>query len=140
MVSAKRFALWVAAPFLAAGSLTSVSAATQTHEIWVLDQIFYETPKELSITTEIVKTQTIGALIAVLQNHHIPFDRATKRLDTSLLPPEIYSQISAVPADEPFIAPNGDQSVASVIVGHEPAPEAGEPTGSARQGNGPPHE
>src|SRR5205085_10540683 len=111
-----------AALLLAAGSTVSVAADRQ---IWVLDQIIYPTQKDPGILAEIETTHSIDAFITVLKSHKIQFKRQSKRLDPTVLPAEIYAQIEALPAGEPFIAPASDLSVASVIVGREPNPQSG---------------
>jgi hypothetical protein len=136
MICTNRPLLILATLLLAIGSPASpISAAAPDHEIWVLDQIIYPTPKDPSITGEILATHSINALIAVLQSHQIEFQRQDNRLDTSLLPSDLYAQISALPAGEPFIAPDGDRSVASAIVGHESNPDPGKPNEAARRNN-----
>jgi hypothetical protein len=118
----KKPILAFAALLLAAGSTVSAAA---DHEIWVLDQIIYPTQKDPGILAEIEKTHSIDAVIAVLKSHKIRFGRQSKRLDPKILPPDIYAQIEALPAGEPFIAPASDLSVASVIVSRESNPAAG---------------
>ena len=123
MTGLKRLAAIGAALMVAVSPAASIEAETQNHEIWVLDQLFYPTPKDPTISAEILNTHSMDALIEILQRHGVPFDRQQQRLDTALFPPDLYAQISALPAGEPFIAPKGEQSVASVIIAHEPVPD-----------------
>jgi peptidyl-prolyl cis-trans isomerase C len=128
MVSTKRHVLLLAAVLLGMALPSSpVSATTPDHDIWVLDQIIYQTPKDPSVVAEILKTHSIDALITVLQSHQIEFQRRENRVDTAIVPSDLYATISALPAGEPFIAPDGDRSYASVIVGHESDPSTGKP-------------
>jgi len=95
-------------------------------ETWDLDQIQYLTPKDAGIVAEIQKTKTIDQIIAVLQSHKIEFKRQKNRLDTAVVPPELYSRLSALPQGEPFVVPVGDRSVASAVIGKEPNPLTGD--------------
>ena len=89
-------------------------------ETWDLDQVQYLTPKDPGIAAEIQKTKTIDQIIAVLQNHKIEFKRQKNRLDTAIVPPDLYGKLAALPQSEPFVVPVGDRSVASAVVGREP--------------------
>jgi len=95
-------------------------------ETWRLDQVQYLTPKDPAIIAEIQKTHGIDALIAVLQSHKIDFKRQQNPLDTAVVPPDLYSKLSTLPAGEPFVVPVGDRSVASAVVAKEPNPLAGD--------------
>ena len=65
-------------------------------ETWDLDQVQYLTPKDPGIAAEIQKTKTIDQIIAVLQSHKIEFKRQKNRLDTAIVPPDLYSKLSAL--------------------------------------------
>lgn len=95
-------------------------------ETWDLDQVQYPTSKDPGITAEIQKTKTIDQIIAILQSHKIDFKRQKNRLDTAIVPPDLYSKLSALPQGEPFLVPVGDRSVASAVVGREPNPLTGD--------------
>jgi peptidyl-prolyl cis-trans isomerase C len=95
-------------------------------ETWDLDQVQYLTPKDPGIAAEIQKTKTIDQIIAVLQNHKIEFKRQKNRLDTAIVPPDLYGKLAALPQGEPFVVPVGDRSVASAVVGREPNPLTGD--------------
>jgi peptidyl-prolyl cis-trans isomerase C len=95
-------------------------------ETWDLDQVQYLTPKDPGIAAEIQKTKTIDQLIAVLQSHKIEIKRQKNRLDTAIVPPDLYSKLSALSQGEPFVVPVGDRSVASAVVGREPNPLTGD--------------
>lgn len=91
-------------------------------QIWDLDQIGYSTPKDAAIVTEIKDAHSMDALIAVLQAHKVTFARQKNRLDTGMIPADVYAKISAVPSGDPFVIPVGDKSIASVILAREPHP------------------
>jgi peptidyl-prolyl cis-trans isomerase C len=95
-------------------------------EIWNLDQVQYVTPKDPGIIAEIQKTHGIDQIVAVLQRHNIESRRQKNRLDTAIVPPELYSKLSSLPQGEPFVVPVGDRSVASAIVNREPNPLTGD--------------
>ena len=106
--------------------IASHSGMFANRETWSLDQVQYLTPKDPAIIAEIQKTLGIDALIAVLQSHKIDFKRQKNRLDTAVVPPDLYSKLSTLPAGEPFVVPIGDRSVASAVVAKEPNPLGGD--------------
>jgi peptidyl-prolyl cis-trans isomerase C len=95
-------------------------------ETWDLDQVQYLTPKDPGIAAEIQKTKTIDEIIAVLQSHKIEFKRQKNRLDTAIVPADLYSKVNALPPGEPFVVPVGDRSVASAVASREPNPLTGD--------------
>ena len=109
----------LAALSLGLASLASPLAATPTHDTWDLDQVIYATPKDPSVNADLVKTHSMQAVIAVLQQHKIEFQRQHKQIGPRQLPSDVYTVISGLPPGEPFIVPSGDQTVVSVILGHE---------------------
>lgn len=94
-------------------------------EVWKLDQLQYDTPKDKAITDRIVATKTLAELAAVLSEARIPFQRASNQLVTSAIPAELFPQLSRLQAGEPFIVPAGGKSVASSIASREPQPLTG---------------
>jgi peptidyl-prolyl cis-trans isomerase C len=94
-------------------------------EVWELQQISYPTPTDPGILSEIVKASTMPALIAVLQAHNIAFQEQKNRVDTAVIPSEMYGKINAVPSGEPFVVRAGKNSVANVITSKQPQPISG---------------
>jgi len=94
-------------------------------EVWNLDQLAYETPKDPAVQARILKTKTLDEIGQVLSSSGIKFQRARNKLNTSLIPTDMYPRLSALPPGEPFVVPNGSRSVASVIISREPAPFVG---------------
>ena len=90
-------------------------------EVWKLDQLQYDTPKDKAINDRIVATKTLAELATVLSAARIPFQRASNQLVTSAIPAELFPQLSRLQAGEPFIVPAGGKSVASSIASREPA-------------------
>ena len=103
---------------------TKMPQAFDKREIWKLEQLEYATPND-AVRNKIVQSKTIDQLAGMLTENRIPFRRGPSRIVTSIIPPEMYRQLAALPAGEPFIVPNGGRSVASVIVGREPSPLTG---------------
>lgn len=100
--------------------------AFANREEWNLDQVLFPTPTDPGINSEIRATKTLDQLVAVLQKHKISFSRQKNRLDTAVIPPQIYPKINALPAGEPFALPVGNRTIASSILSREPKPLAGD--------------
>jgi EpsD family peptidyl-prolyl cis-trans isomerase len=101
--------------------------AFANREIWKLQQIVYQTPADQATRDRILQTKTLDQLAAVLTEKRVPFQRANNQVVTSMVPHELYPRLAALPPGEPFIVPNGARSVASAIVGRQPAPLTGAP-------------
>lgn len=95
-------------------------------EMWNLDQLEFSTPTDQNIVNEIRKTNSIDGLISVLQKYKIAYKRQNNRLDTAVVPPDLYAKLSTLPAGEPFVVPVGNLAVASAIIGREPRPVTGD--------------
>jgi EpsD family peptidyl-prolyl cis-trans isomerase len=95
-------------------------------ETWNLDQVQFMTPKDPAIIAEIEKTHGIDDIIGVLTAHKIEFKRQKNRLDTAIVPAQLYAKLATLPAGEPFMVPVGDHSVASAVVSREPNPLTGD--------------
>jgi peptidyl-prolyl cis-trans isomerase C len=68
--------------------------AFANREIWKLEQLQYDTPRDKAITDRIVATKSLDQLIAVLTAARIPFQRANNQLVTSAIPAELYPQLA----------------------------------------------
>ena len=106
--------------------IASHPAMFANRKIWDLDQIQYQPPSDPAIQAEINKTKTFPELLAVLQKNGITVARQKNRLDTAVVPAELFQKISTLPAGEPFIVRVGDRAIASVIVEREAKPLVGE--------------
>ncbi|GAA4000716.1 SurA N-terminal domain-containing protein [Sphingomonas humi] len=91
-------------------------------EVWKLEQVQYDTPKDKAVTDQIIATKTLDQLTSVLTAARVPFQRGNNQIVTSSIPSELYPQLAGLTAGEPFIVPNGNKSVASVIATRTPAP------------------
>lgn len=106
--------------------IASHPAMFAKRELWELAQVQYQPPADRAIQGEIDKSRTLPDLLAVLQKHGVAVAQQKNRLDTAIVPAELYQKIAAVPAGEPFVVRVGDRAVASVIVGREPKPLLGD--------------
>ena len=106
--------------------IASRPAMFANRELWNLEQIQFQPPANPAVQAEIDKTPTFAGLLAVLKKNNIATAQQKNRLDTAIVPAELYQKISAVGAGEPFIVRVGDRAIASVIVGREPKPLLGD--------------
>jgi peptidyl-prolyl cis-trans isomerase C len=90
-------------------------------EVWKLEQLQYDTPKDRAVLQRITATKTLPELAAVLTAARVPFQRGNNQLVTSVIPAELYPRLAQMTPGEPFIVPAGTKSVASAIVSREPA-------------------
>lgn len=95
-------------------------------ETWNLDQISYLTPGDKAAQADITNAHSMDQLIAVLTKYKIGYNRQKNRLDTAVVPPELYSKINGLPAGEPILVPLGNRSVASSIISRDPNPISGD--------------
>ncbi|MCA1653833.1 MAG: SurA N-terminal domain-containing protein [Sphingomicrobium sp.] len=91
-------------------------------EIWNLDQLFYPTPTDAAALKRIADAHSMDALVAALTQSGIAFNRGKNKINTAIVPHDLYVRLSALPAGEPFLVPAGSRSVANVIVSREPSP------------------
>ena len=91
-------------------------------EQWNLDQLRFQMPTDAATRTKLDQAKTLEEVAKALTDSGIAFTRQKNKLDTALIPQNLYGQLaSAAQASEPFIIPVGNQAVASVIVSREPA-------------------
>lgn len=95
-------------------------------ETWTLNQVFYPTPTDNQINSEILAAKTLDDLVAILKKHNIAFQQQTNRLDTAVIPPELYSKLKTLSPGEPFAMAAGGRTVASVVTSREPHPLSGD--------------
>jgi peptidyl-prolyl cis-trans isomerase C len=95
-------------------------------EQWNLDQLRFQMPTDAATKAKLEKAKTLEEVAKVLTDANIAFTRQKNRLDTAVIPANLYGQLaSAGRSSEPFIIPIGTQAVASTIVSREPAPITG---------------
>jgi EpsD family peptidyl-prolyl cis-trans isomerase len=95
-------------------------------EIWQLDQVKFLTPSDPGIKAEIAAAHSTDALVAVLQKHNIAVQRQKNRIDTAVVPPELYGKLDSLPAGEPFSIVAGNSTVVNGITAREPQPIIGD--------------
>ena len=96
-------------------------------EQWNLDQLRFEMPTDAATRAKLDGAKTMEEVTKVLTDANIAFTRQKNKLDTAVIPQNLYGQLAAAArASEPFIIPIGNQAVASTIVSREPAPITGE--------------
>ena len=96
-------------------------------EQWNLDQLRFQMPTDAPTRAKLDKAKTMEEVAKVLTDANIAFTRQKNKLDTAVIPQNLYGQLAtAARASEPFIIPVGNQAVASTIVSREPAPITGE--------------
>ena len=91
-------------------------------EIWTLDQIVYPIPKDAALVAKLAAAKTLDQVTQALTAAGIQFTRATRKIDSALIPPDNFAQITALQPGEPFIVTGPGKAVASAITAREPAP------------------
>ncbi len=94
-------------------------------QIWTLDQVIYPTIKDPAVLKRIGETNTIQEFQQVLSAAGIKFEKASRQLDTSMFPQDVFTRVNSLPSGMPFVVPGGDRTVASVIVSRQAAALAG---------------
>jgi EpsD family peptidyl-prolyl cis-trans isomerase len=95
-------------------------------ETWSLDQLVFPLQKDPALLNKIAAAKTLDEIAQVLTGGGVQFTKASRKLDTAVIPPKIYAQLSQLKPNEPFVVPGPDRQVASVITAREPAPLAGD--------------
>lgn len=106
--------------------VASHPAMFANHQFWDLAQMQYQPPADPAIQAEIDKSHTYPGLVAILQKHGVAVAQQKNRLDTAVVPAELFQKISSLPDGEPFIVRVGDRAIASVIVAREMRPIVGD--------------
>lgn len=91
-------------------------------ETWTLQQIQYQTPKDAATLAKIAAAKTLPELTQVLTAAGVQMTTGTNKIDSAVLPHDVYTRVIALPPSEPFIIPGGDRSVASVVTARAPTP------------------
>ena len=93
-------------------------------EIWYLDQLNFDTPKDPRVLASIPQARSLADLEAILSKAGIAFTRGKNRINTSVIPHDFYGKIAT--STGPFVVPGGNRMVASIVTSREPAPLVGE--------------
>lgn len=90
--------------------------------IYDVDQIRFAAPADASVLKSLESAHSMAAVAAALKAKGVQFDQGKGKIDSAQVPPEMLAQVSALPAGEPFIVPNPQGVVVSVITGRTAAP------------------
>ena len=91
-------------------------------KIFELDQIAFPISTSKAIIQQLSGIHSMDALAALLQSKNVQFSRQKGGLDTLTVKPEFITQISGLPAGEPFVVPDQGRFVANTIIGSRAAP------------------
>lgn len=89
---------------------------------YTLDQISFPQPSDSTVLRQLEPAHSLDAVAATLSAAGVQFTRGKGELDTAMLPPPVAAKIAALPAGEPFVAPDKGRIVASVITSTTPTP------------------
>lgn len=95
-------------------------------EAWTLNQLIFPLQKDAAVLGKIKAAQTLDQIAQVLTSSGVQFTKASRKIDTAVLPQPIYAQLIQLKPNEPFVVPGPDKQVASVISAREPAPLTGD--------------
>jgi EpsD family peptidyl-prolyl cis-trans isomerase len=95
-------------------------------EAWTLQQLLFPLQKNPAVLAKIKAAKTLDEVAQALTSSGVQFSKATRKIDTAVLPPNVYAQLMQLRPNEPFVVPGPDREVASVITAREPAPLAGD--------------
>jgi hypothetical protein len=95
-------------------------------EQWNLDQIRFTMPTDAAVKTKLEAAMSLDEVAKALADAGITVDRQKNRLDTAVVPHELYGRIATASPGEPFIVPVGNLAIASVITSREPAAITGD--------------
>lgn len=95
-------------------------------QTWTLEQLVFPLQKDPAVLAKIKAAQTLDAVAQILTTSGVQFQKATRKIDTAVLPAPIYSQLMQLKPNEPFVVPGPDKQVASVITTREPTPLTGD--------------
>jgi EpsD family peptidyl-prolyl cis-trans isomerase len=97
---------------------------------YTLEQLQFEMPADVSRIKELDSAHTLPDVIARLTSMGISFQRGSGALDSATVSPDALKRILSLPQGEPFIVPNGNSAIVSVITKQEPiiiSPEQARP-------------
>jgi EpsD family peptidyl-prolyl cis-trans isomerase len=90
-------------------------------EQWNLDQLRFALPSDPAVKAKLAAAHSLEEIAKILTDARVTFDRQKNRLDTAVVPHDLYGRIETAPPTEPFIVPVGNLAIASVITSREPA-------------------
>jgi hypothetical protein len=95
-------------------------------EQWNLEQLRFTMPTDSAAKSKIAAAKSLDEVATALTEAKVSFDRQKNRLDTAVIPHELYARLMTAEPGEPFIVPIGNLAIASVILSREPAAITGD--------------
>lgn len=90
-------------------------------EQWNLEQLRFTMPTDEKVKAKLEAAKSLDEVATALGEAGIAFNRQKNRLDTAVIPHDLYGRLLTVSPGEPFIIPVGNLAIASVVVSREPA-------------------
>ena len=94
-------------------------------EQWNLDQLRFTMPTDAAVKSKLSAAKSLDEVAKALTDAGITFNRQKNRLDTAVIPHDLYGRLLTAAPGEPFIVPVGNLAIASTIVSREPAAISG---------------
>ena len=98
----------------------------EKREQWELDQLRFELPTDAGVKAKIAAADTLEGVAKVLTDANITFNRQKNRLDTAIIPHDLYGRLATMKPGEPFMVPVGNLAVVSVVTSRQPNPTSAE--------------
>jgi peptidyl-prolyl cis-trans isomerase C len=95
-------------------------------EQWNLDQLRFTMPTDPAVRAKLQTAKSLDEVAKALTDAKVTFDRQKNRLDTAVIPHDLYGRLMTAQPNEPFIVPIGNMAIASVITSREPAAITGD--------------
>jgi EpsD family peptidyl-prolyl cis-trans isomerase len=93
---------------------------------WNLDQLRFPMPTDPQVVKRLDGAQSMQDIAKILADAGITATPAKTKLDTAIIPADIYGRVATLPPGRPFIFPVGGQGIASTIASREPSPLIGD--------------
>lgn len=89
---------------------------------YTLDQIAFPMSNDQQLADKLKAAQTMAAVEAALDQAHVQYNRGSSVLDSAAMPPDAARKIAALKPGEPFLVPQNQQIIVSVITKTEAEP------------------
>ena len=96
-------------------------------KIFDVDQIRIDQPSDRSVLTKLQPLKTLDEVASFLTQSHVPFQRGTAVIDAVGQNPQLVNAIVALPPQEVFVFPAGNQILISQVRNTRMQPFTGEP-------------
>ena len=95
-------------------------------EQWNLEQLRFTMPTDAAVKSKLQAAKSLDEVAKILTDAGVTFNRQKNRLDTAIIPHDLYGRLITATPGEPFIIPIGNLAIASVVVSREPAAITGD--------------